>query len=56
MHYDSIYLRFSNLVFSLVLTRLSRFLIAQFPEMTTRAMAMLNDYVLVGGNTMVRAN
>jgi hypothetical protein len=29
------------------------FMCAQFPEMTTRAMAMLNDYVLVGGNTMV---
>jgi hypothetical protein len=24
-----------------------------FPEMTTRAMAMLNDYVLVGGNTIL---
>ena len=24
--------------------------------MTTRAMAMLNDYVLVGGNTMVSAH
>lgn len=25
----------------------------QFPSMSTRAMAMLNDYVLVGGNTII---
>ena len=25
----------------------------QFPSVSTRAMAMLNDYVLVGGNTML---